>query len=338
MSGIKEKPVHWSKQKEQAAGYWHLKFLLTLFQIFPVIILRILAFPVGFFYFLFSKRGRNESKRFLHKAAPLIGNPKTAKKCLSRIGPLRHIISFSLALVEKLQSWGNKYSFNGIHFQNDTGELIKSLENNEGVFLIGSHLGNMELLRALANNNLTGVSRNVPVTAIYDIKVNKHFSRMIKELNPESVMDLIGTNEIGPQTAVLLEEKLASGGLISMSGDRTSANSFGKNIIIPFLGEDAPFPSGPFYLAVLLNAPVYFIFALRRGDLSLKPEYDMHVHKINLSEGAALNKSEGHSRSRKERASQSYELAKSFAALLESYCKKSPFQWYNFYDFWSEGV
>jgi predicted LPLAT superfamily acyltransferase len=55
MKKDEENPIHWSRQKEQAS-YWHIKFLLILFKIFPVIILRIIAFPVGFFYFLFSKK------------------------------------------------------------------------------------------------------------------------------------------------------------------------------------------------------------------------------------------------------------------------------------------
>jgi predicted LPLAT superfamily acyltransferase len=77
-----------------------------------------------------------------------------------------------------------------------------------------------------------------------------------------------------------------------------------------------------------MKAPVYCVFALRRGDLSLKPEYDIHVHKSTISFEC----------SRKERFNQSSLLARSFAALLENYCKKNPFQWYNFYDFWSKEV
>lgn len=323
-----EKPVHWSKQKEQAAGYWHLRFLLALFRIFPVVFLRIIAFPVGLFYFFFSKRGRSESKRFLHKAAPFIENPGIAKKCLSGRGILRHIISFSLALVEKMQSWGRKFTLKDIHFQDDIGELAETLANGKGVFLIGSHLGNMELLRALVNNNVTNIDREIPITVIFDMNVNGHFSRLIKELNPDSAMDIISANEIGPHTAILLEDRIAEGGIVTITGDRTSASNPGKNHKIPFFGADAPFPSGPFYLAGLLNAPVYIVFALRRGDLSLKPVYDMHVHKVNLEAGST----------RSGRAKYSAELASFFAALLESYCKKYPFQWYNFHDFWSEGV
>jgi predicted LPLAT superfamily acyltransferase len=323
MKKPEETPLHWSQHKEKTAGYWNVKLLLILFKLFPVVIMRILAFPVGFFYFLFSKKGRTESRRFLQKAAPLVEQSKTAKRCRSPFGPLRHIVSFSLTLVEKIQSWGGKFKFKNIHFQNDdVEELIQELESGKGVFLITSHIGNIELLRGLANLNRTGVSRKTPITAIIDTKVNENFSRMLKELNPQSDFDIINASEIGSHTAIMLEDKLASGTMVTIAGDRTAAR--GKNFMIPFLGEEAPFSPGIFYLAVLMKAPVYFIFALRRGDLSIKPEYDMHVHKSALSFEC----------SRKERLERSFLLAQSFTKLLERYCKETPFQWYNFYDFW----
>ncbi len=146
MKKTEETPLHWSQHKEKAAGYWHLKLLLVLFRLFPTVILRVIAFPVGFFYFLFSKKARNESKRFLQKAAPFVTQHGIAKKCRSPFGPLRHIISFSLTLVEKIESWGGKFQFKNVHFQNDDiEELISDLENKKGVFLITSHLGNIEL-------------------------------------------------------------------------------------------------------------------------------------------------------------------------------------------------
>jgi len=328
---MEETPLHWSQHKEKAAGYWQIKLLLILFRLFPVFILRVIAFPVGFFYFLFSKRARIESGRFLQKAAPFVEESKTAKRCRSPFGPLRHIVSFSLTLVEKIQSWGGKFKFKNIHFQDDdVEELIRELENGKGVFLITSHLGNIDLLRGLARLNRTGVSRKTPMIAVIDTKISDNFSRMLKELNPQSSFDILNAAEIGPHTAIMLEDQLASGTMMTIAGDRTAANSGGKGkkLMIPFLGEDAPFSSGIFYLAVLMKAPVYFVFALRRGDLSMKPEYDMHVHKSTLSFEC----------SRKERLAQSSLLANSFASLLENYCKKNPFQWYNFYDFWAKEV
>jgi len=332
MKKTEETPLHWSQHKEKTAGYWNVKLMLVLFKLFPIIILRVLTFPVGFFYFLFSKRARAESKRFLQKVAPFVTQHDLAKKCRSPFGPLWHIISFSLTLVEKLESWGGKFQFKNIHFQNDDiGELINDLENRKGIFLITSHLGNIELLRGLASFNRTGVSRKIPITAVIDMKISENFSRMLKELNPQSSFDIISAAEIGPHTAVILEEKLAHGGIVTIAGDRTAASSVANHVgdsaekfTISFLGGEASFPLGVFYMAVLMKAPVYFIFPIRRGDLSIEPEYDMHVHKTVLSFDC----------SRKEKFAQSSRLAHSFAELLENYCKQNPFQWYNYYDFW----
>ena len=319
--------AHWSRQGEQAAGYWQLKLLLVLFRIFPVFILRLITFPIGFFYFLFSKRGRTESRRFLQKVAPFIDDPKIAKKCRSPLASMRHIISFSLAVIEKIQSWGGRFSFSNIHFQDDDmADLIRELENGKGALLICSHLGNTELMRGLSYFDKTGVSRRVSVTAIMDMKTTSHFTRMLKELNPHSDMDIISSEEIGPQTVVFIEEKIAAGALVAIAGDRTKAE--GKNIMIPFFGEEAPFPAGVFYMSCMIESPVYFAFGLRRKDLSLIPKYDIHVHKSAAVFAA----------SRKERFEKSSALAHSFASLLESYCKRKPFQWYNFFDFWNKGV
>jgi len=328
---------HWTQQKEKAAGYWVLKFCLILFRLLPVILLRVLAFPVGFFYFIFSKRTRAESGRFLKRVAAFTDNGKTAKKCRSCFGPLRHIISFSLNFVEKLQSWGGKFLFEGIHYQeDDVHELVDGMEKGKGAILIASHLGNIELLRGLVGLNRAGVHRNIPLTAIIDTEVTAHFSRMMKELNPQTVLDIITVDQIGPQTVALLEEKLSSGGMITITGDRTSSTGTSKNLLIPFLGEDAQFPYGPFYLASLLEVPIYFIFSLRQGELALKPEYNMHVHKYSaVPPSADTPPVEG---GRKQRLKAVSAMVRYFAALMESYCKKEPFQWYNFFDFWQKEV
>ncbi|MDR0504108.1 MAG: hypothetical protein LBH16_12405 [Treponema sp.] len=324
---LKDTPLHWSQHKEEAAGYWQLKFLLVLLKYFPAPILGIFAFPVGFFYFLFLKRGRIESNRFLQKAAPFIKDPKVAKKCRSRSGQLRHIISFSLALAEKLQSWGGKFSFNDLYHQDDDiKELIRDLEEGKGAFLLFSHLGNAMLLQGLLNRGQTGVSRKISVTAIVDMKVNPHFSRILNELTPETNIDIINPDNMGSNTAILLEERIAAGGLVLFAGDRTSIN--GKNVMHPFLGKEAPFSWGIFYLAALIKAPVYFIFGLRHKDLSICPKYNMHVHKNNISFEC----------SRKERQERCLQLLESFIKILESYCIERPFQWYNFFDFWQEGA
>jgi predicted LPLAT superfamily acyltransferase len=323
LSGADEEApaAHWSKQKEAAAGYWHVKLILVMFKFFPVIILRLVAFPVGFFYFLFSKRAREESGRYLDRVA-LKTDPSRSGFRASR---LSHILAFALSLVEKVESWGGKVSFKRIRFgDDDIGELVEKLERGEGAFLISSHLGNMEFIRALAGLNRTGVSREVPVNAIVDFSVTAHFNRMLTELNPRSMTHLISAKEMGPETVTLLLERLAAGELVVIAGDRTSGGENSRSLSLPFFSEEAAFPYGPFFLASLLGVPVYFVFALRRKDISLFPSYVIHIHKSGVSFDCP----------RREREERIRELARGFVFRLEQYCKEHPYQWYNFYDFW----
>lgn len=317
------RPLHWSEHQEQAVGYWHVKLLLIVFRIFPMILVRLLAFPVGFCYYVFSKEVRDESRRFLRRAAASLA----ASGRRLPVHPLRHILSFSLAVVEKVESWGGKVFLERIRFQDDDIQDLKNrLESGKGVLLLCSHLGNSELLRGLAGFNRTGVSREVPVTSIVDVAVNPYFNRMLRELNPQSMTRIISANDIGPDTIILLQERLTAGELVVIAGDRTSAHTRDKYVPIPFLDEEAPFAYGSFFLAALLNVPIYFVFALRQRDLSLFPRYNMHVHRSDISFDC----------SRKEREERTGELARAFALRLETYCKQSPYQWYNFFDFWAK--
>jgi predicted LPLAT superfamily acyltransferase len=230
--------------------------------------------------------------------------------------------------VEKMQSWGGKISLDDVYFQDDDiGDLNRRLEEGKGAFVLFSHLGNaMLLLGLLKSGDRTGVSRKIQVTTILDIKVNAHFTRMLNELNPQSSLDIISADEVGSHTAVLLEERIAAGGLVLVTGDRTRIG--GRNLMNPFMGKEAPFPFGIFNLATLMNAPVYCLFGLRRKDLSIRPKYTIHVHKSPLTFDC----------SRKERLKKCSLLADFFVMFLAKYCKEHPFQWYNFFDFWQEGA
>jgi predicted LPLAT superfamily acyltransferase len=312
------KDSHWSTQKEKAAGYWLLAFTLFIFKLLPVMILRLLCFPVGFCYFLFSKKARENSRLYLRRLSLATGNKK-------KYGSLKHIIAFSLSLVEKLEAWRGKVSFKRIHFQDDDiMELVRRLEHGQGAFLISSHLGNMEFIRGLAGFNRTGISREVPVNAIVDFTVTAHFNRMLRRLNPLAVTQIISARELGPQTVILLQEKIAAGELVVIAGDRTSANPGSRYLSFSFLDDNAPFPYGPFLLAALSEAPVYTVFAMRRKDLSLSSHYTLHIHRSPVSFDCPRSRREG----------RIGELANWYVSLLERYCKQYPHQWYNFYDFY----
>ncbi|MCL2012845.1 MAG: hypothetical protein FWG75_08680 [Cystobacterineae bacterium] len=353
---------HWSEHKEKA-GLWHMVLFFLLFKTLPSFLLRLMAYPIGFCYFLFSKNAKAESKRFLqryaayasslqhkslnppaewgtasteHGLGPMLGGGTSGSKGrkknthpreVGKLSALKHMVAFALTVIEKTQAWGGKIPLRRIHFQGEeVATLVAALEKGRGAVLLCSHLGNAELLRALADHQYTGVSREIAVSSVLD-NVSPFFSRLLSTLNPRSSLKLIHAQSIGPNSIILLKEEIERGGLAVIAADRTSAQNRNNCFSLPFLGAQAPFPKGPFLLAALLEAPVYAVFALRQKNLSPRPEYNMHVHRLGSIEGI-------HPASRKERNKTMENWARHYAALLEAHLLENPYQWYNFYDFW----
>ena len=304
----------WYEVKQRHNLGYRLIFLVM--KILPAVVMRFLAFPVGFFYFLFGKETRAVSRKYL-------------ENCLGRkaknLEIAKHIMSFALNLIENIQSWAGVFSFKNISWENDDINLLVSdINKRRGNLIIISHFGNAQLLKGLASLGESGTAQKVNITTISNENVSGGFNSLLNELNSDSSLKIISTDNIGPETILILQERLEKGETVVIAGDRESAHS-GRNIEIPFLGEKAKFPYGVFLLVALLNVPTYFVTGLRQKDFTLYPKYSMLVKKNPISFDCP----------RSEREKRICESAKNYAENLEDLCRAHPYQWYNFFDFWA---
>lgn len=306
-----------SRQWYEVSQHHNLGYRLVFFmiKICPAVFVRFLAFPIGFFYFLFRKDTRSVSKKFLSKC---FGRKARGSEVA------RHIISFALNLVENIQSWTGAFTIKDLSFSGDgASELIDNINNYKGTVILISHLGNAQMLKALASFRESGTKRKVSVTTISDVNVSGGFYSMLNEINPDYSFNQISTDDIGPDTILLLQERLEKGETVVIAGDRMSAHS-GRSLTIPFLGEGANFPYGVYLLVALLNQPTYFVNGIRHKDFSLYPKYEMIIRKNQVDFDCG----------RKEREKRIELTAENYARNLESLAKLYPYQWYNFFDFW----
>ena len=293
--------------------------MFLLLKLMPPIVMRVLAFPVGFFFWLFAPKARRVSAAYL--AALHAADPSQRRR-----HTLKHILSFAIALTEKVEVWAGKFSFKQIHFQDDdVAELVHELEAGRGVMLLVSHLGNSELLRALADYNETGVTKPFVVNSVADFAITSKFNALIERVNANSTVNLIDASSIGADTIIMMQDRLEKGELVVIAGDRTSANTRNRFVTAPFLGKEAPFAYGSFLLAALLDVPTYFMFGLRQKDISVRPQYNLYVKKSAVRFDCT----------RGERDSRIRAMVAEYAAELEAHCKQNPYQWYNFFDFWA---
>lgn len=320
---MKNKPeelLHWADEKEVISSNKPLLLVFGLMRKLPDYLVFILIYPISFFFYIFSKRGRVEAKNYQRQMKEFTGG-----KVPLKISPFKQILSFSLCVMEKMEGWLGNYHYNELVTHDDDLKSLQSqLELGKGALFIGSHLGNIELLRSLSSFGENGVSRKISVTAIIELKSTEQFNRTLKEVNPNVDFQVIDPEKIGVNTIAELQEQIENGGLVVITGDRTSARSRSRIIREKFLGKEADFPYGVFVLALLLKAPTYYVFGLRTKTASLRPKYHIFVEKSKVDFESPSSK----------RDEKIHALCKEFVVKLEKYCIQFPYQWYNFYNFW----
>lgn len=318
---MKENELYWADEKEAIKTNKPLKLLLTLFKIFPKPIIRLITYPVAFFFLRHNERIGPESLVY-QKNLQEFTNGQSPKK----ISPYRQVLSFSLCIVEKMEGWLGKTKFSSISYEDDdVGQLLDQLKQGQGAFLITSHLGNMELMRSLSDYNRQLVGRDVPVIVVMEVNPQEQFFNTLKEVNPKFSLNIINSREIGPDTICTLEEEIEKGSLVIIAGDRTSAHARDKFITHHFFGKPAPFPYGTFLVPFLIKCPVYYMFGFRKKTTIWNPQYKIYIEKSKINFEC----------SRAEREENIKKCCAEFAGKMEKFCKMYPYQWYNFYNFWN---
>ena len=180
--------------------------------------------------------------------------------------------------------------------------------------MICTHLGNLELCRVVSRQ-----SAAMKLTIMVHTKHARAFNKMLATIAPDSTLNLMQVTEMSPATAIELGQRVARGEFVVIAGDRIPVSARPRVSFAPFLGRSAPFPVGPYVLASLLQCPVYLMFSQRTHD-GAELYFERFRDCIVLP--------------RKSREQAFDALTAEYAQRLQHYALRTPFQWFNFYDFW----
>ena len=315
-----EYSTDWSAVQERGSTLG-LRFMVTVFRFLGRRICLVLLAPVIGYFFVTGRGSRKASLDYLTRVS--VYRQKNAhpssNACFSAPNLWEsycHFYEFGRAVVDRVALWMGDRNFYLSWHDKQRDEFLKLLDARQGALLLGAHLGNVEVLRALSQERF-----GMRVNAFMYTKHAASFNTVLRKLNPDSGIRLIPLESVSASTAIELNERIAKGEFVSMLADRVAAGSRDRVLTVPFLGKGATFPIGPFIFASLLNAPVYLIFALRTGDASYEIHFEKFADRIAIP--------------RKDRESALIALLHQFVARLEYYCALAPYQWFNFYDFWS---
>lgn len=222
-------------------------------------------------------------------------------------------------------AWNGRMKIDLEEQTEDFHHLNTLVSEKRGAVIICSHLGNIEILRAFTTSESGRSLPEFGLISIVDFSGAARFNTLMKKVNPNSMLHLVDANEISGSTVIYLRSRLALGDVVVIAGDRTSRKNANRVEKFSFLGESATFPQGVFFLALMLESPIFYAFLLRNDDRDPLSPYRLYLHLSSV----------GLTHSKKDRQKKLSIVMEEFISHLESLTQKHPYQWYNFFDFWN---
>jgi predicted LPLAT superfamily acyltransferase len=300
--------THWARLPERGTRLG-LRLIAFGYRLLGERVLHLALYPVVGYFLLTAGAARRASMDYLARLRTFSGDrtPRPGWRA-----SFRHMMAFAESGLHKLGAWTGRLD-QPVQFP-DRGTLDELLSGGKGALLLGAHFGNLEMTRAIAAHH-----RLAKVTAVVYSEHATAFRGMLETASEEYAANLVHVTEITPATVIALKEKVERGELLVIVGDRTPAAHNGRVCSVDFLGAPAEFAEGPFILAHLLECPVYLFFCPREPSgyrIYLEP----FAERIDLP--------------RAQRAQALRSHVRRYAARLESLCANTPYQWFNFYNYW----
>ncbi len=295
--------VHW-KSRSEAGSTFAIRFLIWIGTALNRRALRALLYPTVLYFYFMRAPERRASRAFLNRALQ--------RPCHER-DVFRHFLEFARVSADRLYLLTGKSQALNVRFVG--GERVSRLvDRGKPGIILAAHFGSFEASRVIGPQ-LGGVKLRV----VLDKGVNSRFVDLMAELNPELGDLIIDSNQSPSALGLALATSFREGDWVGLVGDRCRPGD--RTVQCDFLGAPAAFPLGPYMVACALKAPIICLFCRVTRD-----GYEVHCEV--LADECRIP--------RRDRATRLPALAQDFASMLEKHVRKTPFAWFNFFDFWAD--
>ena len=266
--------------------------------------LQVILVPIVTYFVLFSRSSRQASENYL---ARVLGR----KAGWSEVW--KHFYTFALVSVDRFYFLSDRYEPFTINLN---GEEVfeQAVKTKQGCILLVSHMGSFDVMRAPAVKQ-----HQLPIRILMDKQHNARAMALLESLSPELAKGVLDSRMSAPELSLKLDACLKQGEFIGIMADRIHEGDKAESVA--FLGGEASLPTGPWLLSMVLKAPVILCFGLYKGN----GQYDVFFERIDQH----LNVP------RKQRNQALQQAMAYYASRLEFYIKQAPYNWFNFYEFWS---
>jgi len=291
----------WITHAERGAE-WTMHFMVWLSRRKFRFVVNILLYPIVLYFLVVAGDGRRASRQFFERA--------TGK--FSLFDHYRQLMCFARSLVDRVGILsGEAGNFEVVPHGRE--QLFEVRRKSQGLILLGAHIGSFEAARVLLKDRT-----DIDVHIVAYFAGSEKIRRALDSLNPQLARNVI--DPTAPDAIFSMRDVIENGGVLAILGDRVG---IGDNTLeVDFLGAPALLPSGPYFLASILQCPVYCFFGLRTGER----RYESYVFK--LADRIVLE--------RRQRSEQAKVYAQRFADLMAEMARAHPNNWFNFFEFWHD--
>lgn len=296
-------PSPWQARPEAGTSNG-IRFLMWLAGKIGRAPIRIALYPVALYFFVVRGPERRASRSYLNRA---LERPATA------FDVFKHFVCFAQVAADRFfffAGYGADIPIKFIGGQ-DAQRIVE--KGKAGIFL-AAHLGSFEAARVIGPE-LGGIDLRI----VLDQNFSGRFLQLMTEVNPQLAEQIIDSEQGSVQLGLTIKDALAQNSWVGFLADRFRVGD--RTLAVPFLGDNAAFPVGPYIIASTLSAPIICTFCLLKGS-----GYEVHCEVLSAEVSLP----------RATRAEALESLTRTYVKRLEQHVLASPYSWFNFYDFWTE--
>ncbi|MEP7185302.1 MAG: glycosyl transferase [Rhodanobacter sp.] len=304
---------HWAAQKERGS-FVLMKLTAVCLRVLGRRVMAPVLYLIVLYFFVSGRRARRNVRQYQNYLASWSGRDELRPTLRSVFG---QFMAFGNSLLDRLDAWHGKLKLSQVTLHDPLGvreRLMKNRNSGRGEIMVCTHLGNLDVCRALAE-----LGEQVPLNVLVHTAHVALFNR-VQTAAGDHQMHLLQVSEMDTALMLDLSQRLDRGEWLAIAGDRVPLQD-GRRVVVDFLGHPAPFPQGPWMLAGLLKCPVNLMCCLKidgRYQIHLEPFIDTPAWQRNQRE--ALIKS----------------WVQRYADRLAQMCLLAPRQWFNFYPYWQD--
>jgi len=275
----------------------------------------VLIHAIVAYFFLTDAAGRRASLAYLRRVYATPEGKKTLGRPPGFWQSFQHYREFGLSIGDRLAIWFGRSEHFEYHFHGEA-YMDRIVANGRGAILVGAHLGSFDALRAVSVRKKTKV--NVLMFTRHAERINTLFREISGE--PDNLVISVQPGSI--DSVFEIKSCIERGELVAILGDRMEPNDRGHGGVVSMLGDPVELPLAPYLLANLLRCPMVMVLAMREGPGRYSVFCEELADRVRLP--------------RRDREKGATELLEAYVRRLEDRVTRYPYQWFNFFDYWSD--